>query len=168
MELVLDVPPGSFNPPPKVDSAVVRMIPWPADKSPYAPVDMRALGTVVTMAFSQRRKVLRNTLGALRDVIDFDALGFDLGRRRQYKQAVRIRFRRSLQAYCRRCGWPAVRLKRPTKANSDGLLVLSAAASNRQSRCAFSCSGLLSKIDEQDAREHKHRGQRKPQAHRVV
>ena len=42
---------------------------------------MRALGTVVTMAFSQRRKVLRNTLGALRDVIDFDALGFDLGRR---------------------------------------------------------------------------------------
>ena len=81
MELVLEVPPGSFNPPPKVDSAVVRMIPWPADKSPYAPVDMRALGTVVTMAFSQRRKVLRNTLGALRDVIDFEALGFDLGRR---------------------------------------------------------------------------------------
>ena len=81
MEPVLDVPPGSFNPPPKVDSAVVRMIPWPADKSPYAPVDMRALGTVVTMAFSQRRKVLRNTLGALRDVIDFEALGFDLGRR---------------------------------------------------------------------------------------
>jgi 16S rRNA (adenine1518-N6/adenine1519-N6)-dimethyltransferase len=81
MEQVLEVPPGSFNPPPKVDSAVVRMIPWPADKSPYAPVDVRALGTVVTMAFSQRRKVLRNTLGALRDVIDFDALGFDLGRR---------------------------------------------------------------------------------------
>ncbi|MGL6158394.1 MAG: ribosomal RNA small subunit methyltransferase A, partial [Ralstonia mannitolilytica] len=81
MEPVLDVPPGSFNPPPKVDSAVVRMIPWPAGKSPYAPVDMRALGTVVTMGFSQRRKVLRNTLGALRDVVDFDALGFDLGRR---------------------------------------------------------------------------------------
>ncbi len=81
MELVLDVPPGSFNPPPKVDSAVVRMIPWPADKSPYAPVDMRALGTVVTLAFSQRRKVLRNTLGSLREAIDFDALGFDLGRR---------------------------------------------------------------------------------------
>ncbi|WP_296223905.1 16S rRNA (adenine(1518)-N(6)/adenine(1519)-N(6))-dimethyltransferase RsmA [Ralstonia sp. UBA689] len=81
MEQVLDVPPGSFNPPPKVDSAVVRMIPWPADKSPYAPVDMRALGMVVTMAFSQRRKVLRNTLGSLRDAIDFEALGFDLGRR---------------------------------------------------------------------------------------
>ncbi len=81
MELVLDVPPGSFNPPPKVDSAVVRMIPWPADKSPYALVDMRALGTVVTLAFSQRRKVLRNTLGSLREAIDFDALGFDLGRR---------------------------------------------------------------------------------------
>ena len=57
------------------------MIPLPADQSPYAPGDMRALGTVVAMAFSQRRKVLRNTLGALRDVVDFDALGFDLSRR---------------------------------------------------------------------------------------
>ena len=75
MELVLDVPPGSFNPPPKVDSAVVRMIPWPADKSPYAPVDMRALGTVVTMAFSQRRMVLPNTLGALRVEVVFNRLG---------------------------------------------------------------------------------------------
>ena len=41
----------------------------------------KLLAKVVTAAFSQRRKVLRNTLGALRDVIDFEALGFDLGRR---------------------------------------------------------------------------------------
>jgi len=91
MEHVLDVPPGSFNPPPKVDSAVVRMIPWPrlADgrlKSPYLDpdspdCDMTVLGDVVAAAFSQRRKVLRNTLSFLRDQVDFDAMGFDLGRR---------------------------------------------------------------------------------------
>jgi len=91
MEHVLDVPPGSFNPPPKVDSAVVRMIPWPrlTDgrlKSPYfdpdsPDCDMTVLGDVVAAAFSQRRKVLRNTLSFLRDQVDFDAMGFDLGRR---------------------------------------------------------------------------------------
>ena len=86
MEHVLDVPPASFNPPPKVDSAVVRMIPWPRNddgtlRSPYAACDPDVLGDVVTAAFSQRRKVLRNTLSFLRDQVDFDALGFDLGRR---------------------------------------------------------------------------------------
>ncbi|WP_432259256.1 16S rRNA (adenine(1518)-N(6)/adenine(1519)-N(6))-dimethyltransferase RsmA [Cupriavidus sp. TMH.W2] len=86
MEHVLDVPPGAFNPPPKVDSAVVRMIPWPRHgdgrlRSPHAACDITVLGDVVTAAFSQRRKVLRNTLSFLRDQIDFDAMGFDLGRR---------------------------------------------------------------------------------------
>ena len=86
MEHVLDVPPASFNPPPKVDSAVVRMIPWPRGedgtlRSPYPACDPNVLGDVVTAAFSQRRKVLRNTLSFLRDQVDFDALGFDLGRR---------------------------------------------------------------------------------------
>ena len=86
MEHVLDVPPGSFNPPPKVDSAVVRMIPWPRGedgrlRSPYPACDAGVLGDVVTAAFSQRRKVLRNTLSFLRDQVDFDKLGFDLGRR---------------------------------------------------------------------------------------
>jgi 16S rRNA (adenine1518-N6/adenine1519-N6)-dimethyltransferase len=86
MEHVLDVPPGSFNPPPKVDSAVVRMIPWPRHedgrlRSPYPACDMTVLGDVVTAAFSQRRKVLRNTLSILRGQVDFDAIGFDLGRR---------------------------------------------------------------------------------------
>ncbi|GAA7765555.1 MULTISPECIES: 16S rRNA (adenine(1518)-N(6)/adenine(1519)-N(6))-dimethyltransferase RsmA [Cupriavidus] len=86
MEHVLDVPPASFNPPPKVDSAVVRMIPWPRAedgtlRSPYAACDAGVLGDVVTAAFSQRRKVLRNTLSFLRDQVDFDALGFDLTRR---------------------------------------------------------------------------------------
>ncbi|MFC4520705.1 MULTISPECIES: 16S rRNA (adenine(1518)-N(6)/adenine(1519)-N(6))-dimethyltransferase RsmA [Cupriavidus] len=86
MEHVLDVPPGSFNPPPKVDSAVVRMIPWPRTesgrlRSPHADCDITVLGDLVTAAFSQRRKVLRNTLSFLRDQIDFEAIGFDLGRR---------------------------------------------------------------------------------------
>lgn len=86
MEHVLDVPPASFNPPPKVDSAVVRMIPWPRAedgtlRSPYSACDAGVLGDVVTAAFSQRRKVLRNTLSFLRDQVDFDALGFDLTRR---------------------------------------------------------------------------------------
>ena len=77
MEQVLEVPPGSFNPPPKVDSAVVRMIPWPADKSPYAPVDVRALGTVVTMAFSQRRKVLRNCVAGMFSEAELESVGID-------------------------------------------------------------------------------------------
>lgn len=86
MEHVLDVPPASFNPPPKVDSAVVRMIPWPRAedgtlRSPYPACDPNVLGDVVTAAFSQRRKVLRNTLSFLRDQVDFEALRFDLGRR---------------------------------------------------------------------------------------
>jgi len=56
---VLDVPPEAFDPPPRVDSAVVRMRPLPAPEG----VDPALLGELVTVAFSQRRKVLRNTLG---------------------------------------------------------------------------------------------------------
>jgi 16S rRNA (adenine1518-N6/adenine1519-N6)-dimethyltransferase len=75
----LDVPPEAFQPPPKVDSAIVRMIPFEPHELPE--VDERVLGEVVTAAFSQRRKMLRNTLGAYRDTVDFEALGFDLQRR---------------------------------------------------------------------------------------
>jgi len=56
---VLDVPPESFEPPPRVDSAVVRMQPLPAP----AAIDQALLGELVTVAFSQRRKLLRHTLG---------------------------------------------------------------------------------------------------------
>jgi 16S rRNA (adenine1518-N6/adenine1519-N6)-dimethyltransferase len=79
IDKLLDVPPESFQPPPKVNSAIVRMIPYAPHELPD--VDVRVLGEVVTAAFSQRRKMLRNTLSAYRDVIDFDALGFDLQRR---------------------------------------------------------------------------------------
>jgi 16S rRNA (adenine1518-N6/adenine1519-N6)-dimethyltransferase len=59
IESVLDVPPESFDPPPRVDSAIVRMQPLPATPG----VDAALLETMVRVAFSQRRKVLRNTLG---------------------------------------------------------------------------------------------------------
>lgn len=76
MEDVLFVPPGSFNPPPKVDSAVVRMIPreQPAD------LDPKLLEELVQVAFSQRRKILRNTLGKWLEAKGF-AGEFDLQRR---------------------------------------------------------------------------------------
>lgn len=59
MENVLFVPPESFDPPPRVDSAVVRMVPREA---PVA-LDARLLEELVQVAFSQRRKLLRHTLG---------------------------------------------------------------------------------------------------------
>jgi 16S rRNA (adenine1518-N6/adenine1519-N6)-dimethyltransferase len=59
IESVLDVPPESFDPPPRVESAIVRMVPL---KDPPA-VDPKLLGAVVTSAFSQRRKLLRHSLG---------------------------------------------------------------------------------------------------------
>ncbi len=62
IESVLDVPPEAFDPPPRVDSAVVRMQPLPA--ADVAHVDAALLGEMVAVAFSQRRKILRGTLGA--------------------------------------------------------------------------------------------------------
>lgn len=59
MENVLFVPPESFDPPPRVDSAVVRMVPH----AQPAPLDVRRLEKLVQVAFSQRRKLLRHTLG---------------------------------------------------------------------------------------------------------
>jgi 16S rRNA (adenine1518-N6/adenine1519-N6)-dimethyltransferase len=79
IDKLIDVPPEAFEPAPKVDSAIVRMIPYAPHE--LAPVDAGVLGEVVTAAFSQRRKMLRNTLSGYRDAVDFDALGFDLARR---------------------------------------------------------------------------------------
>jgi 16S rRNA (adenine1518-N6/adenine1519-N6)-dimethyltransferase len=59
IESVLDVPPEAFDPPPRVDSAVVRMVPLPSPEG----LDAALLGELVTVAFSQRRKLLRHTLG---------------------------------------------------------------------------------------------------------
>ncbi len=59
MENVLFVPPGSFDPPPRVDSAVVRMVPLAVPPV----VDEALLSELVQVAFSQRRKLVRHTLG---------------------------------------------------------------------------------------------------------
>ena len=59
MEMVLLVGPQAFDPPPRVDSAVVRMLPH----AKGAAVDAKLLSELVQVAFSQRRKLLRHTLG---------------------------------------------------------------------------------------------------------
>ncbi|MEZ5662444.1 MAG: 16S rRNA (adenine(1518)-N(6)/adenine(1519)-N(6))-dimethyltransferase RsmA [Burkholderiaceae bacterium] len=76
MENVLFVPPESFDPPPRVDSAVVRMVPL---AQPPA-IDFRTYSELVQTAFSQRRKILRNTLGKWLEGRGF-AGDFDLQRR---------------------------------------------------------------------------------------
>ncbi len=72
MENVLFVPPESFDPPPRVDSAVVRMVPHASPPS----LDVKRLGELVQVAFSQRRKLLRHTLGRWLEekgvTVDFD------------------------------------------------------------------------------------------------
>jgi 16S rRNA (adenine1518-N6/adenine1519-N6)-dimethyltransferase len=76
MENVLFVPPEAFDPPPRVDSAVVRMVPYPQ----AAQVDEELLSELVQVAFSQRRKILRNTLGKWLEQRGF-AGSFDVQRR---------------------------------------------------------------------------------------
>ncbi len=72
MEWLIDVPPESFDPPPKVQSAVVRLI--PKEKSLLTAKDDSMLFRVVQAAFAQRRKMLRNTLKGVLDDAGFSAL----------------------------------------------------------------------------------------------
>jgi 16S rRNA (adenine1518-N6/adenine1519-N6)-dimethyltransferase len=76
IESVLDVPPEAFDPPPRVDSAVVRMQQLPD----AAGVPQALLGELVMVAFSQRRKLLRHTLGRWLDERGFSG-AFDVQRR---------------------------------------------------------------------------------------
>ncbi len=76
MENVLFVPPESFEPPPRVDSAVVRMV--PLAQPPV--VDEKLLSEMVQVAFSQRRKILRHTLGKWLEQKNFTGT-FDTQRR---------------------------------------------------------------------------------------
>ena len=76
MESVLDVPPEAFDPPPRVDSAIVHMLPWPQP----AAVDAALLSELVAVAFSQRRKLLRHTLGRWLEAQQYGG-DFDLRRR---------------------------------------------------------------------------------------
>ena len=67
------VAPGAFRPAPKVDSAVVRLVPRPAGAAGI--VDRARFAAVVRAAFGQRRKTLRNALGGLLDAAAIEAAG---------------------------------------------------------------------------------------------
>jgi 16S rRNA (adenine1518-N6/adenine1519-N6)-dimethyltransferase len=73
------VPPGAFRPPPKVDSAVVRLVPRPLDEIGIH--DAGVFSRVVKAAFAQRRKTLRNALDAVCDVDTMREVGIDPGAR---------------------------------------------------------------------------------------
>lgn len=75
MEKLLDVPPESFRPAPKVDSAIVRMVPLPV--SEILTRNKKVLATIVRTAFGQRRKTLRNTLRSYLEETDFEKLGIN-------------------------------------------------------------------------------------------
>ena len=72
MDWLLDVPPESFDPAPKVDSAVVRLIPRPPEELTVR--DEARFGAVVAAAFGQRRKMLRNNLKGVIDDVLFERL----------------------------------------------------------------------------------------------
>lgn len=73
MELLFVVPPAAFDPPPQVDSAIVRMIPL----AEPLPCDAAKLEKVVTKAFSQRRKVIRNCVAGMFTENDLVDAGID-------------------------------------------------------------------------------------------
>jgi 16S rRNA (adenine1518-N6/adenine1519-N6)-dimethyltransferase len=73
MELLMVVPPTAFDPPPKVESAIVRMIPLRQRLA----CDAATLERVVTQAFSQRRKVIRNCLAGMFTEEQIRAAGID-------------------------------------------------------------------------------------------
>ena len=78
MEDVLFVPPESFDPPPRVDSAVVRMVPLAEPPN----IDIDLFSEMVQVAFSQRRKLIRHSLGRWLESKNFSG-AFDLQRRAQ-------------------------------------------------------------------------------------
>ncbi len=78
MANILFVPPTSFDPPPRVDSAIVSMLP----RANPPVIDVNRLSEVVQVAFSQRRKLMRHTLGKWLEEKKY-AGNFDLQRRAQ-------------------------------------------------------------------------------------
>ncbi len=79
IEMLMNVPPEAFDPPPAVNSAVVRLTP----RTRPEPVDEALLSEVVAVAFSQRRKLLRHTLGPWLQQRGVADTAFDLQRRAQ-------------------------------------------------------------------------------------
>jgi len=75
VEHLFDVPPGAFRPPPKVQSAIVRLT--PRAESPWPECNTAQLRALVKAAFAQRRKTLRNNLKGIIDSERLEALGVD-------------------------------------------------------------------------------------------
>ena len=75
VEPLFGVPPGAFKPPPKVDSAVVRLTPLPPEQ--LHDVDPELIARVVRHAFGQRRKTLSNALRDVASVAQIEAAGVD-------------------------------------------------------------------------------------------
>ena len=75
VEKLFIVHPGAFHPPPKVDSAIVRLVPH--QQPPVEVVSAADLSKLVAQAFSQRRKTLRNTLKGMLEEADIIACGID-------------------------------------------------------------------------------------------
>jgi len=73
MELMFVVPPTAFDPPPRVDSAIVRMVP----KAEPLACDLKKLQVTVTKAFSQRRKVIRNCVAGMFTEAQLVQVGID-------------------------------------------------------------------------------------------
>ena len=97
VEPLLGVPPGAFSPPPKVDSAVVRLVPLPADKLPQT--DFAMIDRVVRAAFGQRRKTLSNALHGVAGADDLSAAGIDpRARAEQLAPAAFVALAQHLQA----------------------------------------------------------------------
>ena len=72
---VLEVPPSAFKPAPKVDSAVVKLIPY--KQKPYLVNDVKILSRLTTEAFNQRRKTIRNSLSNMFSVEQLIELDID-------------------------------------------------------------------------------------------
>ena len=79
VEMLFIVPPEAFHPAPKVESAIVRLTPYV--QRPVSVCSEQVLAKVVSQAFNQRRKTLRNNLKGLIDAAGLEQLGIDPGRR---------------------------------------------------------------------------------------
>lgn len=75
VQKLFEVPPHAFRPAPKVDSAIVRLVPH--EKPPVEVHDLKAFSELVARCFSQRRKTLRNNLKGWLDAEGIEALGID-------------------------------------------------------------------------------------------
>jgi 16S rRNA (adenine1518-N6/adenine1519-N6)-dimethyltransferase len=88
VEHLFDVPPEAFIPPPKVQSAIVRLTPWQA--SPWPACNEAQLRKVVQTAFAQRRKTLRNNLKGIINTDQLETLGIDPGARAETLELIQF------------------------------------------------------------------------------